>query len=112
MTELANQVCEACKAGTPLLTDAELAELMPQLAHWRVDQVNGVKRLVKTYTFPNFVSAMDFAHQVADLAEEHNHHPKLCVEWGKVEVSWWTHKISGIHHNDAVLAAKTDTLVK
>jgi 4a-hydroxytetrahydrobiopterin dehydratase len=29
------------------------------------------------------------------------------TEWGKVTVTWFTHSISGLHHNDFVMAAKT-----
>ncbi len=37
-------------------------------------------------------------------------HPALLTEWGKVTVSWWTHKIRGLHKNDFIMAAKTDQL--
>ena len=42
--------------------------------------------------------------------DEEGHHPALLTEWGKVTVTWWTHKIGGLHHNDFVMAAKTDEL--
>jgi 4a-hydroxytetrahydrobiopterin dehydratase len=29
---------------------------------------------------------------------------------GKVTVTWWTHKIKGLHRNDFIMAAKTDRL--
>jgi 4a-hydroxytetrahydrobiopterin dehydratase len=32
------------------------------------------------------------------------------TEWGKVAVTWWTHKIGGLHQSDIVMAAKTDEL--
>ena len=44
------------------------------------------------------------------LAEEEDHHPKIVLEWGVVEVSWWSHKIGGLHRNDFICAAKTDAL--
>jgi 4a-hydroxytetrahydrobiopterin dehydratase len=44
------------------------------------------------------------------LAEEEGHHPELITDWGKVTVVWWTHKISGLHTNDFIMAAKTDKL--
>jgi len=53
---------------------------------------------------------MAFANEIAELAEQFNHHPAMTVEWGKVTICWWTHKIGGVHQNDAILAAKTDTL--
>ncbi|HHZ80652.1 MAG TPA: 4a-hydroxytetrahydrobiopterin dehydratase, partial [Candidatus Marinimicrobia bacterium] len=30
------------------------------------------------------------------------------TEWGKVTVTWWTHKIRGLHRSDFIMAAKTD----
>ena len=32
------------------------------------------------------------------------------TEWGNVRVTWWTHKIRGLHRNDFIMAAKTDEL--
>jgi 4a-hydroxytetrahydrobiopterin dehydratase len=32
------------------------------------------------------------------------------TEWGKVTVTWWTHKIGGLHQNDFIMAARTDEL--
>ena len=45
---------------------------------------------------------------MGELAEEEGHHPALLTEWGSVKVSWWTHKIRGLHRNDLILAARTD----
>ena len=30
------------------------------------------------------------------------------LDSGRVTVSWWTHKIRGLHRNDFIMAAKTD----
>ena len=35
---------------------------------------------------------------------------ELTTEWGKVRVTWWTHKIRNLHRNDFIMAAKTDRL--
>ena len=53
---------------------------------------------------------MDFTNKVGALAEQQGHHPALLTEWGSVTVSWWTHKIGGIHKNDLIMGAKTDLL--
>jgi 4a-hydroxytetrahydrobiopterin dehydratase len=34
------------------------------------------------------------------------------TEWGKVTVTWWTHKIDGLHRNDFIMAAKTEDLYR
>ena len=56
------------------------------------------------------MSGLDFVNKVADLAEEEDHHPEIVLEWGKVTVNWWSHKIKGLHKNDFIAAAKTDAL--
>ncbi|MCH9017955.1 MAG: 4a-hydroxytetrahydrobiopterin dehydratase, partial [Chloroflexi bacterium] len=33
---------------------------------------------------------------------------RLITEWGRVQVTWWTHKIRNLHRNDFVMAAKSD----
>ncbi|MDV3244097.1 MAG: 4a-hydroxytetrahydrobiopterin dehydratase [Nitrososphaerales archaeon] len=38
------------------------------------------------------------------------HHPAILTEWGNVTVTWWAHKIKGLHRNDFIMAAKTDRL--
>jgi len=53
---------------------------------------------------------MDFTNQVAKIANDEDHHPAILTEWGKVTVTWWTHKIRGLHLNDFIMAAKTDQL--
>jgi pterin-4a-carbinolamine dehydratase len=45
-----------------------------------------------------------------ELAEAEGHHPAILTEWGKVTVTWWTHKIKGLHRNDFIMAAKTGPL--
>jgi 4a-hydroxytetrahydrobiopterin dehydratase len=56
------------------------------------------------------VEALDFTNRVGELAEQQGHHPAIITEWGKVTVTWWTHKIKGLHRNDFIMAAKTDRL--
>jgi 4a-hydroxytetrahydrobiopterin dehydratase len=34
------------------------------------------------------------------------------TEWGKVTVTWWSHSIKGLHRNDFVMAARTDTVAR
>jgi 4a-hydroxytetrahydrobiopterin dehydratase len=58
----------------------------------------------------DFIKAMDFTNRAAQLANEEDHHPAILTEWGKVTVTWWTHKIKGLHQNDFIMAAKTDQL--
>jgi len=110
MTDLADKTCEACKAGSPQATADEMANFMAQLPDWEIIEVEGVRRLQRTYRFDDFVQALSFTNRVGGIAEAENHHPSILTEWGAVTVTWWTHKIKGLHANDFVMAARTDGL--
>jgi 4a-hydroxytetrahydrobiopterin dehydratase len=105
---LTQETCVPCRGGVPTLTDSEIAALKPQVPDWEVVEVDGIKRLRRGFTFPDFRKALDFANQVGEIAEREQHHPDLHVAWGKVVVETWTHKIHGLHQNDFILAAKVD----
>ena len=108
MTNLTQERCVACRRDSPRVTDAEIAELKPQIPEWNIVEREGIPRLERTYRFPDFVQALAFTNRVGALAEEEGHHPMLVTEYGRVGVSWWTHKIKGLHRNDFIMAAKTD----
>ena len=110
MSELAQMKCVACRGGEPMLTDAEIAALQPDVPGWQVIEVEGVKRLERTFKLKNFIEAMAFTNKIGMIAEKEDHHPLIVTEWGRVTVAWWTHKIKGLHKNDFIMAAKTDAL--
>ena len=113
MSELSQQSCEACRADAPKVSDAELPELMRMIPDWQPVVVDGVLQLKREFKFKNFKQAMAFSNRLADLAEaEGHHHPGIFTEWGKVTVTWWSHSIQGLHRNDFIMAAKTDTLLE
>ena len=110
MDALVQERCVACRRDAPTVTDAEVAELHPQVPDWELIEVDGVKRLRRVFTFRDFGEALDFTNEVGALAEAEGHHPALLTEWGRTTVTWWTHKIKGLHRNDFIMAAKTDSL--
>ena len=108
MTELTQEKCEACREDAPKATEQEIQELHPEVPDWEIQEQDGVKKLERAFSFDDFREALAFTNAVGELAEEEAHHPALLTEWGKVTVTWWTHKIGGLHRNDFVMAAKTD----
>ena len=107
---LVRETCVACRRDSPRVTDQEIAELSPQINNWDLKVADDVPRLERSFEFRNFEQAIAFANAVGEAAEAEGHHPRLTVEWGRVGVEWWTHKIRGLHRNDFVMAAKTDQL--
>ena len=107
---LADMICGACREGAPLATEEDIAKYMPQLPGWQITVIADVNQLKKTYKFSNFKQALQFTNEVGTIAEQEKHHPAILTEWGKVTVTWWTHKIAGLHDNDFIMAAKTDEI--
>ncbi len=110
MGELKHMKCEACRRGAPRVTVEESRTLHAQVPDWALLERDGVRRLERAFAFGDFVDALAFTNALGALAEEEGHHPALLTEWGGVTVTWWTHKIRGLHQNDFIMAAKTDQL--
>ena len=108
MNMLTQMQCVACRGGEPTLTDAQIGEYHPQVPDWQVVERDGIKRLERIFKFKDFRTALDFTDKVGEIAEEQGHHPVLITDWGRVTVTWWTHKIKGLHQNDFIMAARTD----
>jgi len=56
------------------------------------------------------LEALAFTNDVGGVAEAEGHHPDLCLGWGRVSVTIWTHAIDGLSENDFILAAKIDEI--
>jgi 4a-hydroxytetrahydrobiopterin dehydratase len=112
METLRQMRCVACREDAPTVTDAELAEFHRQVSAWEIVEFDGIKRLRRVFAVSDFAQALAFTNKVGELAEEEGHHPALLTEWGRTTVTWWTHKIRGLHRNDFIMAAKTDALFR
>lgn len=110
MEELLKQKCVACRADAPRVTDDELPDLIKQIPDWQPITKDSILMLNRVFKFDDYVQSLEFTKKVAALAEEEDHHPAILLEWGRVEVTWWSHKINGLHKNDFIAAAKTDAL--
>ena len=110
MEQIAQMKCVACRVGAPTVTEDERGALCTAVPRWELVERDEIQRLERVFTFPDFISALGFTNKVGVLAEEEGHHPALLTEWGRVTVTWWTHKIRGLHQNDFIMAAKTDEL--
>ncbi len=108
MTLLTEESCVACRADAPVVTDEEARNLQKQTPDWAMIEEDGIPKLDRVFRFGNFARALAFTTAVGDLAEAQGHHPRIVTEWGRVRVTWWTHKIRNLHRNDFIMAASTD----
>lgn len=110
MRTLVGMNCVACRKDAPQVTDEELAAYRRQVPDWEIVEIDGIRRLKRAFSVDDFARALAFTNKVGELAEAGGHHPAVLTEWGRTTVTWWTHKIKGLHRNDFVMAAKTDQL--
>jgi 4a-hydroxytetrahydrobiopterin dehydratase len=105
---LSEQHCVPCEGNTVPLFRPRAQELLKEVEGWTLSE--GGKSISKTIKFKNFIEAMHFANNVAQLAEIEGHHPDLLIKWGSVGIELSTHAIGGLSENDLILAAKIDQL--
>jgi len=107
MTEtLAEKKCTPCRGGVPPLTQAEAERFQSQTPNWELRDDS--HRIERTFRLRNFREALNFVHDVGDLAETEGHHPDVSFGWGYATISLRTKKIKGLHENDFIMASKID----
>lgn len=90
----------------PRLTENEIAEHLVSVPEWaRVGEA-----ISRTYSFKSFRAAITFVAQVAEAAEDADHHPEIDIRHRKVTLSLTTHDVDGLTVNDFALASVCDSL--
>ena len=91
------------------LKPEEIKDYLSQLKEgWSLDG----DKIKKLFKFDDFVKAMEFVNKIAAVAEEAGHHPDITIQYNKVEITLWSHFISGLSMNDFIVAAKIDNIIK
>ena len=84
------------------LSEQELRDLLLELPEWAVED----GKLVRFWTFTNFVEAMAFVNRVAELAEQAGHHPDIDIRYNRVKLALVSHDAGGITARDARMARR------
>lgn len=84
------------------LTAAEIGTALKQLPGWKLTE----GKLVREWTFSNFVEAIAFVNKVAPLAEAAGHHPDIDIRYNRVLLSLVSHDAGGITQRDANMATR------
>jgi 4a-hydroxytetrahydrobiopterin dehydratase len=90
-----------------LLDNGAVAEELAGLAGWAGDQ-RGINR---TAELPSFPSAISVVVQVAEVAEEMDHHPDIDIRYRKLTFRLVTHAAGGVTDLDIELAKQIDAIV-
>jgi len=82
--------------------------MMEQIPGWTLSE--DARLIRRSFIFRDFMAAQDFATQAGQLSESEGHHPDISYGWAYCTVSFYTHKIGGLHENDFIMAAKVNRL--
>ncbi|MGI8602995.1 MAG: 4a-hydroxytetrahydrobiopterin dehydratase [Verrucomicrobiales bacterium] len=89
------------------LSVPEQEHLLKKVPEWEL----GKKAILRTFEFDSFQDAIDFVNDVAEIAEELNHHPDINIRYDRVALTLTTHAAGGVTKADFQLAGKIDNLV-
>lgn len=109
LRDLLSAKCVPCEGGEPPLSKELVEAYLKLVPSWKLSED---RHLVKGFKFKDFVAAMSFLVNVAELAESEGHHPDFSVHYNKVDFEVWTHAMNGLSGNDFILAAKIDELAE
>ena len=91
-----------------LLTSLERKQLQQDMPSWEF--VDGLDAIHKNFVFKNFKKAFKFMTELAQYAEEINHHPEWFNVWNRVEIRLYTHECGGLTRTDIKFAKKADDI--
>jgi 4a-hydroxytetrahydrobiopterin dehydratase len=86
------------------LSQDDIQERLKELNNWALKE----DKIVKILEFPSFMEAIDFVNKVAKVAETHNHHPIIAINWKTVKISLKTFDMNSITERDFSLASEID----
>jgi 4a-hydroxytetrahydrobiopterin dehydratase len=90
----------------PVLDERVVVARMKSIPLWRLEG----GELVRHLEFENFVEAMQFVNNVAEMAEGAGHHPDIDIRYNKVKLALVSHDAGGLTERDFDLAAGIDSL--
>lgn len=76
-----------------------------------VDWARSGRTIEKRVQCDDFADALGFVNAVGEIAEDHNHHPDICIRnYNQVHLSVLTHDAGGLTERDFELARAVDDL--
>ena len=86
------------------LNGTQLHQALANLPLWKLED----GKIVREWTFKDFLSAIVFVNKVAELAENEGHHPDIDIRYNRVKLGLVTHDAGGITASDIEMCALLD----
>ena len=83
------------------LSDKDIINELSLLNDWALND----NQITKVYKLNSFMEVMSLANLVSDKSEQIDHHPKMIIDFNKIEFLITTHSEGGITNLDFILAS-------
>ena len=110
MEDYSQKICAACLPDAPPATDCKTEQFLQNQPEWFLSTDVEFPQVSRVFKLQDYAPALTVANTVGALAEAGRHHPQIILEYGAVTVTWWSHKIRGLHVDDFILANRTEDL--
>ncbi len=90
-----------------LLEDDDLTNALKKCPEWDYEK----KSITRIVEFEEFMDAIDFVNDLAEIAEEAQHHPDITIKHTKITLKLTTEDAGGVTELDIELAQRVDNLV-
>ncbi len=87
---------------------AKIQQRMVNLKDWALEG----NAIMKEVSLNNFIEAMEFVNDVAQIAQKYNHHPTMLIEYTTVRLTMTTHDAHGLTDKDFDVAEEIDKICK
>jgi 4a-hydroxytetrahydrobiopterin dehydratase len=84
------------------MTADEIKDVLKANPEWNLKD----GKLIREWTFKDFIQAMAFVNRVSELAEAAGHHPDIDIRYNHVVLGLVSHDAGGITQRDASMAAQ------
>jgi 4a-hydroxytetrahydrobiopterin dehydratase len=88
------------------LSQSQVEARLEHLGGWEGDEAAALMQ--KEFRFADFVQAMKFVNDVAEKAEELEHHPDICISYNSVVCMLTTHEKGGLTEADFKMANRIE----
>ena len=93
----------------PQLNEEQIKDGLTRLTEWEWDPEQVLVR--RTVRLPDFLTSVALVNEIAQAAEQADHHPDIDIRYNTVHLTLSTHSEGAVTDKDMALAARIDELV-